>query len=352
MQKKVVERDSLPQIIASLKAEGKTVGYTSGAFDILHPGHVQYLRDARQLCDVLVVGLNSDASIKSYKSPDRPINTQGDRALVLAGLESVDFIFLFAEKNNNKNIELLKPSIYIKAGDYTKDQLTSAPIVEKYGGRVEIVKVLPGYSSSAVISKIESAALTKYVTSTPQTIDHEPRPALFFDRDGTLIEHVEYLHEADKVKFIAGAIEGLKRAQEQGYRLIMITNQPGIGLGYFAKEDLFKVNRRIMTELSANGIFLDKIYFCPHSKSEGCRCRKPDTWFVERAKEELNIDLSRSAVVGDMTSDIEFGKRAGLKTVLVKTGRAGTDGLFSVVADIEIDSLSDWRPVRLEIELS
>lgn len=318
---KIITREEAVALREVYAGQGKRVGYTSGVFDILHPGHVQYLEDAKALVDVLVVGLNSDASVRANKGDGRPINGEVERAQVLAGLFSVDHVFIFSERNNNLNVELLKPTLYIKAGDYSAESLSSKAIVEKFGGQVQLVPFQKGLSTTSVIEKISLAA----ISNAGETISYEPRPAVFIDRDGTINEHVEYLSEPEKFVEIPGAFDAMKRLRDHGFRIIVVTNQPGIGLGYFSREDLFAVNREMMRRASKAGASIDKIYFCPHSKADKCRCRKPGAFFAERAAQELAVDVAKSFVVGDMSSDIQFGLNAGCTPVLVQTGRGGSD---------------------------
>jgi rfaE bifunctional protein nucleotidyltransferase chain/domain len=321
---KIIDRDQAARLSAAYKASGKRVGYTSGVFDILHPGHVDYLAAARALVDVLIVGLNSDVSVKANKGELRPICSEQERAEVLAGLSAVDHIFIFSDRNNNVNVELLKPSLYIKAGDYSAEKLSSKTIVEQYGGRVELVPFKTGHSTTSVIERIQMASLC----DPGQKISYEPMPAVFLDRDGTINEHIEYLSEPDKFQEIPGAYQAIKRLRDLGFRIIVVTNQPGIGLGYFTKEDFYAVTREMMRQASAVGAAFDKIYFCPHSKADGCACRKPGVYFLERAAQELNVDLAKSYVIGDMTGDVQLGVSGGCTSILVKTGRGGDDGMF------------------------
>ena len=186
----------------------------------------------------MVIGLNSDQSIKQYKSALRPIVSEIERAKVLAALSSVDFIFIFEETNNNINIEQLKPDLYIKAGDYDQSKLSSAPLVQAYGGRILIVPFKEGSSTSGIVNRVFERYGMPANTFLPIE-PYEKRPAVFFDRDGTLIEHVHYLHEPDKVKFFADGLAPLRRLQDAGYRIVMVTNQGGVGLGYFTKEDVY-----------------------------------------------------------------------------------------------------------------
>jgi rfaE bifunctional protein nucleotidyltransferase chain/domain len=317
-------------------APQSVVGFTSGTFDILHAGHVDYLAKAKAQCDVLVVGVNSDSSVKQYKSPLRPIVDERSRAIVVAHLNMVDFVFIFEEKNNQKNISILKPSIYFKAGDYSKNELTSAPLVESYGGKVEIIPFLDGHSSTSIIEKIHAQALAHYA---PLPFE-EPRPALFVDRDGTVIKLVEYLSSPADVELIPGAGAALKEAREKGYWIIFISNQQGIGLGYFSLHDFYKVNLACLKALSKEGALIDKSYFCPSSMGQSDENRKPGIGMIERACRELPIVREKSIVIGDTTTDIQTGKNARMKTVLVETGKGGKDNIYSVEPDYRIASIA------------
>jgi rfaE bifunctional protein nucleotidyltransferase chain/domain len=323
MKSKIITRDEAARLGQAYKASSKRVGYTSGVFDILHPGHVEYLEAAKALVDVLIVGVNSDLSVRANKGPSRPINNEVDRAQVLAGLASVDHIFIFSERNNNINVEVLKPDLYIKAGDYSPENLSSKNVVESHGGRVELVPFHQGLSTTSVIEKIQLAAISE----AGQKIEHKPTPAVFLDRDGTINEHVEYLSDPKRFVAIPGSFAAMKKLREHGYRLIVVTNQPGVGLGYFSVEDLYAVNREMMRQATQVGCSIDKIYFCPHSKADNCKCRKPGTYFIERAAQELAVDVSKSFVIGDMTTDLKMGANAGCGSILVKTGRGGDDGI-------------------------
>ena len=164
-------------------------------------------------------------------------------------------------------------------------------------------------------------------------------PAIFLDRDGTINESVEYLHEPHKLKLFPGAVEAIRRFKQLGYRVVVVTNQAGIGLGYFTKEDFFAVNRELLKSLGQAGVYLDRVYFCPHSQADNCPCRKPKVGLGLRAAKDLNLDLASSVMVGDMTGDIKFGKDLGCKSILVQTGSAGKDGLFSVAPDYSVADL-------------
>ena len=137
-----------------LKTKGQRVVFTNGVFDILHRGHVEYLEKARSLGDVLMVGLNSDESVKKIKGEDRPIMLQENRAMVLAGLSSVDFICLFEEETPANLIGQLIPDILVKGSDYKIDDIVGREIVEANGGKVVTIDLVPGQSTTSIIEKL------------------------------------------------------------------------------------------------------------------------------------------------------------------------------------------------------
>ncbi|HCQ71400.1 MAG: D-glycero-beta-D-manno-heptose-7-phosphate kinase [Alphaproteobacteria bacterium] len=145
------------------RARGLKVGFTNGCFDILHAGHVTYLDEARNRCDRLVLALNSDSSVKVLKGPTRPIHDEQARATVLGALAAVDMVVLFgAEKHGDDNtacalLDYLKPDMYFKGGDYTVDQIPEAPTVQAYGGSVEVLQIVEGYSTTKAIEKSKTA---------------------------------------------------------------------------------------------------------------------------------------------------------------------------------------------------
>lgn len=135
--------------------QGKKLVFTNGVFDILHAGHVQYLRQARALGDLLIVGMNSDASTRMLnKAPDRPINTLDDRAAVLGELKCVDGVIAFEEQTPENLIALLKPEVHVKGGDYKVEDLPEAKIVHSYGGEVVILPFLSGRSTTETLKRL------------------------------------------------------------------------------------------------------------------------------------------------------------------------------------------------------
>ncbi len=157
MTKKIVPLDELPKRAKALRAAGKKIVLTNGCFDLLHVGHVRYLKGARALGDALVVGVNGDRSVRKLKGEGRPLNNEKDRAEVVASLESVDLVAIFPELRATRFIELVKPDIYVKGGDY--DSATLNPeerrMLEHLGSKIDIVPFEKGYSSSSLIAKLQ-----------------------------------------------------------------------------------------------------------------------------------------------------------------------------------------------------
>ena len=150
----LIPAERIEDFCAALREAGQRVVFTNGCFDILHAGHVRYLSEARAQGDCLVLGLNSDESVKRLKGPARPINSELDRAEVVGALKAVDYVVLFGEQTAENLIAKVRPAVYVKGGDYTLDTLPEAKIVQSYGGRVHFVKMVEGRSTTNVIKKI------------------------------------------------------------------------------------------------------------------------------------------------------------------------------------------------------
>lgn len=155
MKEKIVERVRLKQKISRLKDAGKTIVSTSGCFDILHVGHVEYLEAAKRRGDILVVMLNSDRSVQQLKGRHRPIVSQTDRALVIAALEAVDYVCIFDENTPCVLIEEIQPDLVVKGGDYQGEHIPEMDAVAVYGGKVEYALLAEGYSTTSIIRRIE-----------------------------------------------------------------------------------------------------------------------------------------------------------------------------------------------------
>lgn len=155
---KIVDLPKLLELIQTPLHQQQKIIFTNGCFDLLHPGHIDYLENAKTLGDILIIGVNSDTSVKRLKGTSRPINSQEHRALILAALQCVDYVVFFEEDTPINLITQIKPSILVKGGDYRIDQIVGAKEVKGNGGIVKSLAFLAGYSSTAIIDKIKKNA--------------------------------------------------------------------------------------------------------------------------------------------------------------------------------------------------
>ena len=151
---------SLPQLLPLLskaRKSGKKIVFTNGCFDLLHVGHIRYLRQAKSLGDLLVIGLNADASVRRLKGPRRPVTRQAERAEVLSALECVDHLVLFSEDTPEKLIRLVCPDFLVKGGDWKKKDIVGAGFIESQGGKVRSLPYIEGFSTTGLLKKIKQA---------------------------------------------------------------------------------------------------------------------------------------------------------------------------------------------------
>jgi rfaE bifunctional protein nucleotidyltransferase chain/domain len=153
---KIVPLDQLRERTKQLRAAGKKIVATNGCFDLLHVGHVRYLKAARELGDVLIVGINGDESVRKLKGPDRPLNSEMDRAEIVAALNSVDLVTIFPEQRATQFLEAVAPAVYVKGGDYKENTLhkQERQALKKIGAKIEIVPFEKGYSTSELIARM------------------------------------------------------------------------------------------------------------------------------------------------------------------------------------------------------
>ena len=152
----IIPREYIKEACETVRADGATIVFTNGCFDILHAGHVRYLTAAAAMGDFLVVGLNSDASVRRLKGEGRPIVSEADRAEVLESLRAVDIVTVFDEPTAEELIRLVRPDVYVKGGDYSLETLPEAKIVQEAGGRIELIPFVEGHSTTSVIERIKA----------------------------------------------------------------------------------------------------------------------------------------------------------------------------------------------------
>jgi D-beta-D-heptose 7-phosphate kinase/D-beta-D-heptose 1-phosphate adenosyltransferase len=160
LQQKIIRPEQTGTILSDTFRKKHTVAFTNGCFDILHRGHIHYLSRAREMADLLIVGLNSDHSVRRIKGPDRPVNDQQSRAEILASLFFVDYVIIFNEDTPLKLIQQIKPDLLVKGGDYKPEEIVGYEDVTSSGGRVETIPLLKGFSSSDILNHIRNLKST------------------------------------------------------------------------------------------------------------------------------------------------------------------------------------------------
>ncbi len=321
--KKIFTPEEVDVWAGELRRAGKKFGYTCGAFDLLHAGHVDYLTRARELCDTLLVAVNSDWSVGKYKDPHRPICPEAERMTVVAGLASVDAVTLLDNVRPLDQLLRWKPDLYIKGGDYQASKLRSAEAVVGYGGQAITIPVNHEVSTSQIIERV----LTVSRIAEPAPVSGGPAKGIvFLDRDGTLLKETPYLSDPSQAALLPGVGEGLQELQAAGYRLVIVSNQQGIGLGYFSIRDFIAVNTALFRLISPFGVTISRIYYCPHSAAEDCDCRKPKPGMLRRALADFDMKPEQCFMIGDRELDVAAGAAAGCTAVLVGAGAAASTG--------------------------
>lgn len=277
----------------------------SGSMDLLHAGHVWAIGEAKKQGDILVVLINSDVSVKMYKGPNRPIVPEKERAMMVASLECVDYVVLFDEINPITALHTIQPDVYCNSSEWGKDCVERS-VVESYGGTVRVLPRTGGPSTTDILNRLTSMHNEKDVR------------AVFLDRDGTINDNKDgYIHLREDFVFLPGVLSALKKLSKTPYMLFVVTNQSGIGRGYYTKHDVEKLHAWIKKELKKHSVTLSEIYYCPHRPEDGCACRKPGYGLLLRAVEAYGVNLSKSWVVGDLWSDIAMGRMANLRTIQI-----------------------------------
>ena len=174
--------------------------------------------------------------------------------------------------------------------------------------------------------------------------------AIFLDRDGTIVKDVGYARSPEQIHLLTGAGKAIREFRRRGYLVVLVTNQSGIGRGYFTESDLEAMHDKLRSDLAASGATLDAVYFCPHLPADdprcqaACDCRKPSPGMLLRAAKDLDVDLSRSYMIGDAACDVGAGKAAGCRTVLVVSSGAERGAIDDFGADFVVRDLTEVIP--------
>lgn len=302
---KIKSQKQIVQISKKLKKDKKKIVALSGSFDILHSDHIESYKEAKSQGDILIILLNSDASVGSYKGANRPVNPQAERAKILSAIEYIDYVVIFDEIIPLKILAQLKPDVFCQGKEWGKNCI-ERKTVEDYGGKIYIFKHPILISTSKIIKRIVSSY------SRPDT------KAVFLDRDGTINKNEpEYVHKKEDFKVFAGTIPALKKLSKTDYKIIIITNQSGIARGYYTESQLKKFHTWMVEDFKRKGIRIDAIYYCPHAPDSGCACRKPKPGMLLEAGRNFKLNLSKSWFIGDDKKDVIAGREANVKTIKI-----------------------------------
>lgn len=302
---KIISIEKLLKLLKILRSEGKKIVTYNGSFDIVHAGHVYAINEAKNQGDILIVLINSDKSVSTYKSNKRPIIHQKYRAELIAAFSSVDYVVLFDDLIPNPLLEKIKPDIHCNGSDWGENCIEKEALL-KYGGKLHIIKIKAPISTTDIIKKI----ISEY--STPL------QKAVFIDRDGTLNDNKSgYIYKIEDFKFLPGVIESLKKLSSTDFKIIIVTNQSGIGRGYYSLNDFNKLNNYMIKKLKTSGIRIDKVYFCPHNPNDNCICRKPRPGLLIKAVEEFKVSLNDSWIIGNDEKDVLLGRYTNTKTIKI-----------------------------------
>lgn len=316
MYEKLKSEPALIRLVSRLKNQGKKIVTYNGSFDLLHAGHLRSLKEAKKQGDVLIILLNSDKSVKIYKGPFRPIIPEDERALMLEALSCVDYVTLFDDITPMRILEHIRPDIHCNGSDWGKD-CVEREVVERNRGRVHILQWSPGLSTTNLMKRIVELSGK-----------NAPR-AVFIDRDGTINNNQEgYIHKKEDFQFAHSAIPALQKLSRTDYNIIIISNQSGVGRGYYTKKDADKLFAWMKKELKKKKIRIDAVYCCPHHPNEKCECRKPKIGLLLKAAKDFGLSLSKSWMVGNEEKDVGAGREANIQTIkigarLLRTSKIG-----------------------------
>ncbi len=299
---------------------------TNGVFDVMHRGHVNYLQRAAELGGALLVAVNTDRSVRMLgKGPDRPLNSEYNRAYVLAGLASVDIVTFFDAKTPVELIKYIKPDVYVKGGDYEMEELEETRIVRSWGGYSVAMPFIDGFSTSALVERIRAPK----------------RKAVFLDRDGVINKDNAYVGRWEDFEFLPGSVEGIRLLQAVGYVIVIVTNQSGIARGYYDDAQYQTLTKQMLATLREHGVEVSGVYYCPHHP-EGvvpnlaitCSCRKPAPGLIVQAALELNLSLQDSVMIGDKLSDIQAANSAGVSNAYLVKSDSNEDDKAELVKSV------------------
>tara|TARA_B100001250_G_scaffold370770_1_gene355145 strand:+ start:1689 stop:2684 length:996 start_codon:yes stop_codon:yes gene_type:complete len=300
------KKEDLITKISELKLNNLRIGTISGSFDCFHEGHKFSLDFSVKEVDKLIVLVNSDKSVSTYKGKNRPLQNIDERIKALVNFSPNNFYYVFDELVPNKILGLIKPDIHFISRDWSKNPVERY-VVEENGGKLMEHPHLSGVSTTINLEK--------------QKRTEKINKAIFLDRDGTINEDVGYLNNLEDINISQETLDGLEKISKLDYLNIIVTNQSGVERGYLTKETLNEINRKIKEIIEQQNGRIDHIYFDTSTPENPSKNRKPKNGMVVMATEEYNLSLKNSWVIGDRDTDIELGKMCNMKSVLIRNER-------------------------------
>ena len=314
-----------------------------------------------------------DIDLKSFMDFDREADSMTDIIVHpndhphdsdLVEIDDDNMVTAFHSKPHDENkyyrnlvnaaVYILSPGIfkYIpqdKPSDFGKDVF---PQVLQSGEVIRVYKTAEYIKDIGTIERLGKVSRDIMGDKVNMFSKKNKRPAIFIDRDGTIVNEVDLLHRVEDLELLSFSASAIKKINGSGYLSFLITNQPVVARNLCDTSVIRQIHNKLETLLGIGGAYLNDIYFCPHHPERGypgenpdfkvdCDCRKPKTGMISKAVKEYNVDVESSWVIGDRTTDIQTGKNAGIKTMLVRTGKAGRDGKFEVNPDYIFDNIED-----------
>ncbi len=299
-------KEDLLTKISELRQNNIKIGTVSGSFDCFHEGHKFSLEFCKKNVDKLLVLINSDKSISTYKGKNRPLDRIDKRIKALEDFSPKNIYFIFDDLVPNKILQLIKPDVHFISKDWSKNPVEKH-VIEENGGIVIEHPHLEGISTSINLKKNNK--------------DERINKAIFFDRDGTINDDVGYLNNLEEINIDENALKGLERISKLDYLNIVVTNQSGVEKGYLNLEMLNDINNKIKDIIKQNNGRIDHVYFDTSTAEKPSNFRKPKNGMVLKAVEEHNLSLKDSWVIGDRDTDIELGKMCNMKSILISNER-------------------------------
>ncbi len=307
--KKIISLASASKKVREYQAKGLSVGCISGSFDIITAIHFKALEERSKKCDVLILLLNSDSSVRGYKGIAKPILDETERAYTVAQSPFVTHIVLFDSLTPVPVLAKIKPDIFLNVSEWGTD-CVEKNTVKRYGGTIKVFN----FFEPPTWSKSTTELLKRIAVSEAKQV----AKAVFLDRDGVLNENKNgYIYKWEDITIKPHVVPALKAFKKAGYKLIIITNQSGIARGFYTEKQMHQLHKKMLRYFSENKITIDAVYYCPHGPNDTCQCRKPNIGMLVQAAQEQNLNLSKSWFIGDSDTDVTAGRMANVKTIYI-----------------------------------